>query len=200
MYTVYLKFPSKMRLQMTLIIYLNLNLSYCFNYRNYLEDIDIDLCKKIIKPCYNEGDIHLTEMLAYEGVLYHAYIMIERKEFDGFVIGSMLKDLGGPRITRMIHKPRLFVKAYNWTFGEIVMLLEIKGTIMHLWNDVEYMWKRRYIYDSQADPWPIINYTLSELLDEPTEIFKVPTHGWRHITPKKAATDSNALHSSEIAY
>lgn len=198
MYRDYLKFPSTIMLQISLIMYLIVNLSYCFDYRNYLEEIDIDLCKKIIKPRYNEGDVHLTEMLAYEGVLYHAYIMIERKEFEGFVIGSILKNRDGPRIIRLHHKLKLYEKAYNWNFGELLMLLEIKGTINHLWNDVEYMWKKNYIYDSEADPQEIINFTLSEMLyNEPTEEFRLPTHGWRHVRPKGA---TSGVRSSEVLY
>lgn len=198
MYRDYLKFPSAIMLQISLIMYLIVNLSYCFDYRNYLEEIDIDLCKKIIKPRYNEGDVHLTEMLAYEGVLYHAYIMIERKEFEGFVIGSILKNHGGPRIIRMNHKLRLYEKAYNWNFGELLMLLEMKGTINHLWNDVAYMWKKNYIFDSEAYPWEIINFTLSEMLyNEPTEEFRLPTYGWRHARPKGATSD---VLNSEVLY
>lgn len=184
-----------MTLQIILTIYFIVTYSYSFNYRRYLEEIDMDICKKIIKPRFNEGDLLLTEMFGYSGVLYHTFVMMESKEFEGYIIGSVLKDHFGPRLLRLNHKTKLYEKEYNWTFAETLMLLELRGTIEHLWTDIEYVWKTRYIYNSQEDPWEVKNLTLSYIYayydEQTTTKLDIPEYGWRQAKGKKGVAVSS---------
>ena len=129
-----------------LVIYLLFKFACSFNYRNYLEEIDLDICKRMIKPSYNEGDIHFTEMFGYAVVLYHTLVMLERKEMEGFLIGSVLNDHKGPRLLSVDHNFDLYEKLYNWNFGEMFMLLEIQGIIPVSYTHLDVYKRQVYFF------------------------------------------------------